>query len=104
MLVIFMCTNFLIDSTNSTLSVLLVTSLKVKFLFPFSMFDTRGLVKSGRFSRQELALSSQWNRFASKLAVSGRMNLVADMSAYAKKAMRPNNFGKKFLFFAYPQS
>ena len=55
-----------------------------------------GLVNLGRFSGEDLAISSWWRILASKLAVSGRMYLVAAMAKYAKRAMRPNKFGMTF--------
>ena len=41
---------FLIASTKSSFTGLLVDSLKMKVLFPSYIFDTRGLAKLGRLS------------------------------------------------------
>ena len=70
----------------------------MKVLLPASMLEARGLVKLGRFYGDDLALSSCWNSLDAKLAVYGRMDLLADMATGAKRAMRPNNFGMQFLF------
>ena len=48
------------------------------------MLDARGLVKLGKLSTEDLALSSWWLILAAKLAVYGRMNLVADMATDVK--------------------
>ena len=75
-----------------------MASLKVKVSFPASLLEARELIKLGRFSGEELALSSWWIIFAAKIAVSGIMELVADMAADAKRAMRLNTFGIIFPF------
>ena len=72
---------------------LLVDSLKVKFLFPCSIFETRGFVKLGVFSGEKLALTSCWSILAAKPAVFGRMDLVVYMDTDAKSTMRPNTLG-----------
>ena len=81
---------------------------KVKVLFPASMFEARRLVKLGRFSGHELALPSWWSILSEKLAVSGIMDLVADMSTDVKREISPNtlvipfpllSFFKFFWFF-----
>ena len=54
------------------------------------MLEDRGLVKLGRLSGEDLALSS-WCK-----SVYRRIDLVADISTYAKRAMRPNNFCTPF--------
>ena len=50
--------------------------------FTSSMFNTRGLVKLGIFSREKLDLSSWWCSFSGKIAVSRRMELVEEMDTY----------------------
>ena len=77
-----------------------MASLKFKVSFTASMLETMGLVKFGRFYVQDLALSSWWGIFAAKLAVSGRMDLVADMNTDTKRAIRPNAFGMPFYFLS----
>ena len=68
--------------------------------FTSSILENRGLVKLGRFSGEDLALSSWWSSLATKLAVSGIMDLVVDMEIYVKRPMRPNNLVLPFhLFF-----
>ena len=59
--------------------------------FPSSMFDTRGLVKLGRFSEDELDFSSCWISLATKLAVSGIMDLLEDMYKYEKREITKKN-------------
>ena len=68
--------------------------------FPSSMFDTRGLVQLGRLSAEDLAFYSWCRILATKLAFSVIMYLVADMSAYAKKEMRPKNIGIPYLLLS----
>ena len=60
------------------------------------MFETRGLAKLGRLSGEDLDLSSWWRSLAAKFSVSGRINLVTDMSTDAKREMRLNTFGMLF--------
>ena len=74
--------------------------LKVKVSFPSFMFDTRGLVKLGRSSVEELALSSWWSSLAAKLTVSSRMELVSDTAADTKRKMRANTLGVPFSFLS----
>ena len=76
-------------------------SLKLKVSFTSSMLEDRGLVNLGRFSGEDLDLSSWWSSLAVKLAVSGRMNLVADMATDAKREMRPNTFGMTFFLLVF---
>ena len=71
-------------------------SSKLKVSFSSSMLEARGLVNLGRFSGEDLDLSSWWSSLAVKLDVSGIMNLVEDMATDAKREMRPNNFGMLF--------
>ena len=89
----------LIYSTKSSLSGLIVASLKLKILFTASILEARGLVKLGRLFVDDLALSSWWISLSTKFDVSGIMDLVEDMATYAKRAMRPNNFGIPFSLF-----
>ena len=60
------------------------------------MLYARGLVKFGRLSGEDLDLYSLWSSLAAKIAVSGRINLVTDMSTDAKREMRLNTFGMLF--------
>ena len=63
------------------------------------MLDTRGLLKLGRLSGEELSLSSLWGSLTEKLADSGRMDLSEVMATDAKRATIPNNFGMPLLYF-----
>ena len=56
----------------------------------------------GILSGKDLALSSWWISLAAKLAVSGRMDLVADTTTYEKREMRPKTLGMSSLFFYFP--
>ena len=89
--------SFLVASTKTSLSGWLVVSLKVKVSFPSSVLETRGLWKLGRLSGDEFALFSWRSSLAEKLAVSGRIDLVAVMAIDAKRAMSPNIFGMLLL-------
>ena len=62
------------------------------------MFDTRGLVKLGRLSGEDLDISSWWISLAKKIAVSGRINLVTYMNTDATRVMKPKTLGMKSLF------
>ena len=73
-------------------------SLKVKLSLPDSLLEYSGLVKFGRFSGEELALSSRWNILDAKNNVYERMELVAYMGTYARRKMRPNTLSTKFHF------
>ena len=64
------------------------------------MFETRGLLKLGIFSGDDLALSLCWGSLAEKLAVSIRINFVADLSIDTKWEMRPNTLGIPFPFLS----
>ena len=57
----------------------------VKVSFTSSVFDTRGLVKLGVSYGEDLVLSSWWSSLASKISVSGRMDLVVYMATDAKR-------------------
>ena len=54
------------------------------------MMEASGLMKLGRFSGEDLALSSCWISLAEKLTVYGRMYLVADMAKDVKMEIRSN--------------
>ena len=71
----------------------------MKVSFNSSMFEISGLVKFGRLYGEDLALSLWWMSLDEKLAVSGIMNLVADMDIYAKREMRLNALGMPFTLF-----
>ena len=76
--------------------------LKVKVSFTSSTFDTRGLVKLGKISGYDLALSSWWSSLAAKLTVSVRMDLVEDMNTDKNSLMIPNTLGMPFtLLYLY---
>ena len=47
-----------------------------------------------------MALSSWWSILNAKLAVSGRIYLVADMATDSKRAMGPNTLGMPFTFLS----
>ena len=64
------------------------------------MLDTRGLVKLGRMSVENLDISSQWIRLDAKVYVSVIMDLVAYMDTDAKWEMRPNALGMPFTFLS----
>ena len=70
--------------------------LKVKVSFSDFMLEARGLVKLGRLSGEDLALSSYCISLAAKLAVSGRIDLATYMATDANRAMSPNTFGTTF--------
>ena len=70
--------------------------LKLKVSFPASIMESRGLLNLGRFSVEELALSSWWSILAEKLYVYGIMYLVAYMAKDVNRAMRQNIFGMTF--------
>ena len=91
---------FLIASTKYILSGWLVASLKVKVYFTDSFMEARGLVKLGRLSGKDLALSSWWIRLDTKLAVSIIMDLVVDMDTYAKMEIMLNTFDMPFSLFS----
>ena len=48
------------------------------------MFETRGLLKLGIFSGDDLDLSLCWGSLAEKLAVSRRIEFVEYMNIYTK--------------------
>ena len=60
------------------------------------MMEYRGSVKLGRLSGEDLYLSSWWSRLDTKLAVSGGIYLVSDMSTDENRELRPNTFGMHF--------
>ena len=64
------------------------------------MLESRGLVKLGIFYGEDLAISSWWGSLAAKIAVSGIMDLVAEMATYAKSSMRPNTFVMPFFLLS----
>ena len=72
--------------------------MEVKVSLPVYILEARGLVKLGIFSGEDLALYSWCIRLAARIAVSGRMYLVADMTTYANREFRPNIFGIPFTF------
>ena len=74
-------------------------SLKVKVSFPAYISGFRGLVKLGKLSGEELALSSWWIKLAEKIVFSVITYLVVDMDADAKRSMRPKTLGPLSLFF-----
>ena len=49
------------------------------------MLDARGLAKLGRFSGEDLDLSSWWTILDEKLSLYERMDVVADMAIDEKK-------------------
>ena len=55
----------------------------------------------GRFYGEYLALSSWWIRLTSKISVSVRMYLVADIATDAKIFMSPNTFVIPFPLLSY---
>ena len=59
--------------------------MKVKVSFHSYMFETRGLVKLGRLSGEDLYLYTWWTRLATKLGVYGIMNVVKNMSTDANR-------------------
>ena len=65
------------------------------------MMESRGLVKLGILSGEDLDIYSWWSSLDEKLAVSERMNLVVDMATYAKKSMRTNILGIPFTFLPF---
>ena len=77
----------------------MLASFKFKVSFPYSMFDTRGLVKLGMLSGEDLGFSSWCGSLDEKFDVYGRMDLVAYISTDAKKKMRPKTLGVPSLFF-----
>ena len=92
---------FLFWSTNSSLAVWLVASLKTKLSFPDSMLESRGLLKLEIFCWKKLAIFSSWRSLAGKLAIYGRMDLVTDMATDVKRAMMPNTFRVTFPFLFF---
>ena len=66
--------------------------------FTHSMFEAMGLVKLGILSGEDWTLSSLWSILASKLAVSGRLDSVSEISTDANVAMRPDSLGMPFIF------
>ena len=62
-----------------------MSSSKVKVSFSDFMLESRGLVKLGGFSGEDLALYLWWIRLATKIAVSGRMELLEDMATDEKR-------------------
>ena len=73
--------------------------LQVKLSFPASMLEAQEFLKLGIFSEEYTTLSSWCISLAAKLAVYGRMDLVADMATYTNRLMSPNTFGMPFTFF-----
>ena len=63
-------------------------SLKAKLSFTASMLESSGLLKLGRFSGEELALSSWRISLYVKITIMGRMDLAADMAKDVKKDIR----------------
>ena len=59
--------------------------LKVKLSFPASKLESKGLVKLGRLSGEELYFSLWWISLAAKFSVSVKIDFVVDMITYAKK-------------------
>ena len=53
--------------------------------FPAYMLEARGLVKLGRFSGEELGLSSWWSSLSAKNYVSRITALVVDIATDAKR-------------------
>ena len=74
---------------------------KVKVSLPASMLEARWLVKLGILSGEYLPISSWWISVAEKLALSGRIYLVAYMATDTKKEMSQNTFGMPFLFLYF---
>ena len=73
----------------------------MKLIFPYSVFDTSGLLKLGMLSGENLALSLLWIILAAKIAVYGRMDLVVDITINTKREMRQKPFGVIFLFLYF---
>ena len=65
------------------------------------MLEARELMKLGRLSGEDLAISLWWSSLDAKLSVYGIMDLVADMDTDTKRAMRLNNFGIPINFFCF---
>ena len=78
-----------------------MSSLKVRVSFTLSLFDTRGLIKLGRFYGDYLAISLWWSSWAAKIAVYVRMYLVTDMDTDAKRTMRSRTLGVTFIFLYF---
>ena len=60
------------------------------------MLEAKGLVKLGILYGEELDVYSWWCSLAAKLAVSVRMDLVADKATDKKGATSSNTLGMKF--------
>ena len=78
-----------------------MASLKVEVSTIFSLLETMGLMKLSRLSGEYLDLSSWCSSVVSKLAVSGRMDLAADMVTDVKIEMIPNTFGMTFFLLLF---
>ena len=74
--------------------------MKVKVSFTYYKFETKGLVKLGRFSGENLTISSWWSSLSEKLAVSGRMDFVTDIVTDTKREMKQKNLGMPFPFLS----
>ena len=65
------------------------------------MLETRGLLKLGRLSGEDLDISSWWIILSVKRAVYGIIDLVSDTATYARMVMSPNTFGIPFTFLYF---
>ena len=57
-----------------------------------SIMEARGLTILGIVFGEDLDISSLWSSLDEKLAVSGIMDLLAEMTTYEKRSMRLNAF------------
>ena len=62
--------------------------------------EARGLLKLGRFSGEDLGIYLWWSSLAAKFVDSGIMDVVSDMSTYAKMTMGPKTFGPRYFFLS----